>query len=54
MPVGKRDGRFPAKVKGFFPGATVVRGSDWKYSNEDGWFKAKPLFNVAVLESTIF
>ncbi|XP_046558772.1 E3 ubiquitin-protein ligase MIB2-like isoform X1 [Haliotis rubra] len=34
--VGKRNQCMKARAMGIFPGATVVRGKDWRFDNQDG------------------
>ena len=36
MPVGKRPKAVKVQAKGFFPGAKVSRGRDWKWADQDG------------------
>ena len=36
MPVGKRSDAVKVQSKGFFPGAKVSRGRDWKWADQDG------------------
>lgn len=36
VPVGKRANCTKVKSKGFFPGAKVTRGKDWKWVDQDG------------------
>ncbi|XP_067658955.1 E3 ubiquitin-protein ligase MIB2-like isoform X2 [Haliotis asinina] len=36
VPVGKRNQCMKARAMGIFPGATVVRGKDWRFDNQDG------------------
>lgn len=36
VPVGKRSNCTKVQSKGFFPGAKVTRGRDWKWGEQDG------------------
>lgn len=36
IPVGRRAGAVKVQSKGFFPGAKVARGRDWKWADQDG------------------
>ena len=36
IPVGKRSDSVKLQSKGFFPGARVSRGRDWKWGDQDG------------------
>ena len=36
IPVGKRANCTKVQSKGFFPGARVTRGRDWKWGEQDG------------------
>ena len=36
VPVGKRANLTKVQSKGFFPGAQVTRGRDWKWDDQDG------------------
>lgn len=41
----KRSVSLKIRAMGIFPGATVQRGKDWSWGDQDGWFKF--LCNVA-------